>query len=133
MKITLLFTGKTSSAEIKLICDDYRKRLNHYMKTEEVVPDNSSVKITDTQKVKEKEGELILKKITPTDFVVLLDDKGKEFTSVQFAQYMENIFNQRIKNLVFLVICKILKLIWVKKNRKLLFAHCLPLVRLRLP
>jgi len=70
---------------------------------EETVLDNSSVKVTEIQKIKEKEGELLLKKIVPTDFVVLLDDKGKEFTSIQFAQYLESSFNQSIKNICFVV------------------------------
>lgn len=103
MKITLLLLGKTTSPQIKSICDDYRKRINHYLKMEEVIIDNSAIKLADTQKIKDKEGELILKKINHTDFVVLLDDKGKEFTSVQFAQYLEATFNQSIRNLFFVV------------------------------
>ncbi len=103
MKLTLLLIGKTTSAEVKSICDDYRKRINHYTKMEEVVIDNSAIKLSDKQKVKDKEGELILKKIGPTDFVVLLDDKGKEFTSVQFARYLETVFNQSVKNMCFVV------------------------------
>ena len=70
---------------------------------EEVVIDNSAIKLADKQKIKEKEGELIMKKITATDFVVLLDDKGKEFNSVQFSQYLESIFNQSVKNIFFIV------------------------------
>lgn len=103
MKLTLLLVGKTASSDIKAICDDYRKRINHYMKMEEVVIDNSGIKLSDKQKVKEKEGELIMKKISSTDFVILLDDKGKEFSSVQFAQYLENISNQSVKNVFFIV------------------------------
>ena len=103
MKITFLLLGKTTSPEIKSICDDYRKRINHYTKMEEVIIDNSAIKLADKQKIKEKEGELIMKKITATDFVVLLDDKGKEFNSVQFSQYMEGIFNQSVKNIFFIV------------------------------
>lgn len=103
MKITLLLLGKTTSTEIKSICDEYRKRINHYIKMEEVVIDNSAIKLADKQKIKDKEGELILKKINATDFVILLDDKGKEFTSVQFAQYLETTFNQSIKNIFFVV------------------------------
>ena len=102
MKITLLLVGKTSSAEIKNICADYNKRINHYNKMEEVVIDNA-IKISDAQKVKEKEGELILKKIAPGDHVILLDDKGKEYTSVQFAGYLEGLFNQSLKNMFFVV------------------------------
>jgi len=103
MKITLLLVGKTASADIRNICADYTKRINHYTKMEEVVIENSAVKVTGAQKVKEKEGELILKKIAPGDYVILLDDKGKEYTSTQFANYLEGLFNQSIKNIIFIV------------------------------
>jgi 23S rRNA (pseudouridine1915-N3)-methyltransferase len=100
MKITLILTGKTTSADIKSICADYQKRINHYCKMEEVVIE-SGLKSADTKKVKDKEGELILKKIIPGDYVILLDDKGKEFTSTQFAAYLEGLFNQSLKNICF--------------------------------
>lgn len=103
MKITLLLVGKTSSAEIKNICHDYTKRINHYVKMEEVVVENSTLKTSDKKKIKDYEGELILKKIAATDYVILLDDKGKELTSLQFAQYLESIFNQSLKNICFVV------------------------------
>ena len=67
---------------------------------EEVVIE-SGLKSADTKKVKDKEGELILKKIIPGDYVILLDDKGKEFTSTQFAAYLEGLFNQSLKNICF--------------------------------
>ena len=103
MKITLLLIGKTSSAEIKAICADYIKRINHYVKMEEVVIENSTSKISDKKKAKELEGELILKKTAPADFIILLDDKGRELSSLQFAQNLESIFNQSLKNVVFVV------------------------------
>jgi 23S rRNA (pseudouridine1915-N3)-methyltransferase len=103
MKITLLLIGKTSSAEIKAINADYLKRINHYVKIEELVLENSAIKTSDKKKMKELEGELILKKIAATDFVILLDDKGKEFSSLQFAQYLEGLFNQSLKNICFVV------------------------------
>lgn len=103
MKLTFLLIGKTTSPEVKSICDDYRKRINHYTKFEEIVLDNTAIKAPDKQKIKEKEGELILKKIAPGDVVVLLDDKGKEYTSVQFAKYLEGMFNQSVKNIFFVV------------------------------
>ncbi|MFM2306406.1 MAG: hypothetical protein RLZZ367_1075 [Bacteroidota bacterium] len=103
MKLTLIVTGKTASAEIKAICDDYRKRINRYAKFEEIVLDNSSIKAPDTQKIKEKEGELILKKLVPGDYLILLDDKGKDYTSVQFSKYLEGLFNQSVKNVCFVV------------------------------
>lgn len=103
MKVTLLYLGKTSSAEVKAICQEYGKRINRYVKTEEVVLDNSSIKATDKSIVTEKEGELILKKLSPSDYVILLDDKGKEFTSIQFSQYVQGLMNQSHKNIYFIV------------------------------
>lgn len=102
MKITLIVLGKTSSAEVKAICDDYRQRVNHYLKMEEVVLD-AGLKTTDATKIKDREGELILKKLAPGDHLILLDDKGKEFTSLQFAGYIQNLLNQSLKNVVFVV------------------------------
>lgn len=103
MKLTFIVTGKTTSAEVKAICDDYRKRINRYTKFEEIVLDNSSIKQADIAKIKEKEGELILKKLSPTDYLILLDDKGKEYTSIQFAKHLEGLFNQSVKNVCFVV------------------------------
>ena len=70
---------------------------------EEIVIENSSIKSGASQKLKEKEAELALKKIAPGDYVVLLDDKGKELNSLQFAQYMESLFNQSLRNICFIV------------------------------
>lgn len=102
MKITLILVGKTSSADVKSICNDYHKRLSHYTKLEEIVIENG-LKSADVKKVKEKEGELILKKIVVGDYVILLDDKGKEYTSEQFAAFLTGLFNQSLKNICFVV------------------------------
>ncbi len=103
MKITLLVVGKTSSVEIKNLCADYAIRINHYTKFGEITVDDSSVKVRDRNSVKEKEGELLLRKISASDFVILMDERGKEFTSLQFAGYLENIFNRSLKNICFII------------------------------
>ncbi len=103
MKITLLVTGKTTSPEIRSIFDDYAKRINRYARFEEVLLDNNSIRITDREKVKLLEGQLLLKKITPTDFLVLLDENGKEFSSVQFANRLNEWFNQSHKHICFVI------------------------------
>ncbi len=102
MKITLILIGKTTSTDVKSICADYQKRISHYCKMEELVIE-TGLKSADTKKVKDKEGELILKKIVTGDYVIRLDDKGKEFTSTQFASYLEGLFNQSLKNICFVV------------------------------
>lgn len=103
MKITLLTVGKTTMPEVKTLCADYAQRISRYVKFEEMVIENNAIKLTDAIKIKQKEGELILKKITPTDYVVLLDEKGKEYTSVQFANWLEGLFNLSLKNICFIV------------------------------
>lgn len=102
MKITLILVGKTTSQDIKSICADYHKRIGHYCKMEELVIE-TGLKSADNKKIKDKEGELILKKVIPADYVILLDDKGKELTSTQFAAYLEGLFNQSLKNICFVV------------------------------
>jgi len=101
VKISCILVGKTTSPELKSLCDDYARRIQRYAKSEEIIIDNPASKITDVKKAREKEGEAILKRITPNDFVILLDDKGKEFTSLQFAAYLDNLFNQSLKNVCF--------------------------------
>lgn len=103
MKVTFIQVGKTVSKEIKSITDDYSKRVNRYTKFEEVIIDNGSVKVTEPTKVKDKEGELILKKLATTDYVILLDEKGKEYTSVDFAGVITHLTNQSTKNCCFII------------------------------
>jgi 23S rRNA (pseudouridine1915-N3)-methyltransferase len=103
MKITLITLGKTTSLEIKNIFEDYAKRVNRYTKFSEVTIENNAGKTTDVSKTKEKEGELILKKIATGDLMILLDEKGKEFTSEQFAAYLENLISHSRKNICFVI------------------------------
>ncbi|MBL0308592.1 MAG: 23S rRNA (pseudouridine(1915)-N(3))-methyltransferase RlmH [Bacteroidetes bacterium] len=103
MKITLFLNGKTTSPDIKNLCDEYRKRINRYMKMEEIFLEAVNLKSKDISKVKQVEGDGLLKRLTPTDYLILLDDKGKEFTSTRFAEHLESLFNQSLKNLCFAV------------------------------
>lgn len=90
MKITLLSIGKTEDAYIREGIDKYLKRLKHYTKLELVdLPELKNTKALTQDQQKSKEAELLLKKITNTDFVVLLDEKGMELTSSQFASYLD--------------------------------------------
>ncbi len=80
MKIKLLAIGKTDDKNLLQLIDVYQKRLQHYIKFElDVIPDIKNVKNLSESQQKEKEGELILKKLQNTDQLVLLDDKGKHF------------------------------------------------------
>ena len=104
MKITLLVIGKTDNKHLIQLIDDYQKRLNHYVKfTMEVIPDIKNAKNLSKEQQKEKEGELILQKLQQGDQLILLDEKGKEFTSVQFSAYLQKKMNTGLKRLVFVV------------------------------
>jgi 23S rRNA (pseudouridine1915-N3)-methyltransferase len=104
VKIVLMVIGKTDDAWVQEGIDKYSKRLKHYIPFEiEVIPDLKQTKNMSQEQQKEKEGELILSKLQPTDKLVLLDEKGKEYRSVDFAKHLQQQMNSGIKRLVFVV------------------------------
>jgi len=104
MKIKLLAIGKTDHKQLSLLIDEYQNRLKHYIKFEiETIPDLKNAKNLSEIQQKNKEGELILKKIQATDVLVLLDNKGKEFTSIEFSKYLQKKMNAGIKQLVLVI------------------------------
>lgn len=104
MKITLLVVGKTDSAYFAEAISEYQKRLAHYISFDmEIIPDLKNAKNLNEEQQKEKEGELIFKQIQPSDYIVLLDEKGTEFTSLQFASYLEKKMHTVNKRLIFIV------------------------------
>lgn len=104
MKIKLLAIGKTDDKNLIQLIDNYQKRLKHYIKFEfEVIPDIKNAKNLSESQQKEKEGELILKKLENTDQLILLDDKGKVFTSIEFSKYLQKKMNSGIKQLVLVI------------------------------
>ena len=104
MKIKLLAIGKTDNKNLIQLIDEYQKRLKHYIKFElEIIPDIKNVKNLSESQQKEKEGDLILSKLQNTDQLVLLDDKGKDFTSIEFSKYLQKKMNSGIKQLVLVI------------------------------
>ena len=104
MTIKLLAIGKTDSSELQELIDVYQKRLQHYINFEiEIIPDLKKTKNLSEEQQKNKEGELILKKLSPTDALILFDEKGKQYTSIEFSQYLQKKMNSGIKQLVFLI------------------------------
>ncbi len=104
MTIKLLAIGKTDSTELQQLISMYEKRLGHYVNFNlELIPDLKKTKNLSEQKQKEKEGELILKQLAPTDVLVLLDESGKQFSSVEFSSYLQKKMNSGIKQLVFVI------------------------------
>ncbi|MDR1675721.1 MAG: 23S rRNA (pseudouridine(1915)-N(3))-methyltransferase RlmH [Tannerella sp.] len=104
MKITLLMTGKTDTPYWKDALEAYRKRLVHYVPFEvKVIPGVKHVKNGSETQQKEREGELILNSLQAGDVCVLLDEGGTEYTSVQFAAYLERKMHTVAKRLVFVI------------------------------
>jgi 23S rRNA (pseudouridine1915-N3)-methyltransferase len=104
MKITFLTVGKTEDAYLKDGIEKYVKRLKHYTKLLIIEIDElKNTKALTQEQQKAKEAELILRKITPTDHVILLDEKGVELTSQQFAAYIDRKAIGSVANLVFIV------------------------------
>lgn len=104
MNIRLLAIGKTDNKALQTLIDDYTKRLSFYVKFDiDIIPDIKNVKNLSEAQQKEKEGELILSKITPTDHLILLDENGKTFNSVGFSDFLQKKMNAGIKTLVFVI------------------------------
>ena len=104
MTIKLLAIGKTDNKNLQSLIEDYQKRLSFYIKFDlEILPDIKNVKNLSENQQKEKEGELILAKITPTDQLILLDENGKTFSSVAFSEELQKKMNAGLKTLVFVI------------------------------
>ncbi|WP_294819647.1 23S rRNA (pseudouridine(1915)-N(3))-methyltransferase RlmH [uncultured Flavobacterium sp.] len=104
MNIKLLAIGKTDNKALQQLMDDYMKRLSFYVKFElEVIPDIKNAKNMSEAQQKEKEGEIILSKLSPTDQLILLDENGKFFSSVGFSDELQKKMNSGVKTLVFVI------------------------------
>ena len=104
MNIKLLAIGKTDNKALQTLIDDYTKRLSFYIKFDlEIIPDIKNVKNLSESQQKEKEGELILSKLTPTDQLILLDENGIGFSSISFSAYLQKRMNSGTKTLVFVI------------------------------
>ena len=104
MNIKLIAIGKTDNKALQSLIDDYTKRLSFYIKFNlDIIPDIKNVKNLSESQQKEKEGELILSKISPTDNLILLDENGKSFSSVGFSTELQKKMNAGIKTLVFVI------------------------------
>ena len=104
MTIKLITIGKTDNKQLTSLIDDYIKRLGYYIKFSlDIIPDIKNSKNLSEVQQKQKEGELILKKISTTETLILLDENGKQFDSVDFSSYLQKHMNSGIKQLVFVV------------------------------
>ncbi len=104
MKIILLTVGKTNDINLIKLVEEYQNRLKFYIPFESVViPELKNTKNLSVAEQQEKEADLILKQIETTDDIVLLDDKGKLFTSVGFSEFLAKKMLASYKRTVFVV------------------------------
>ena len=104
MKITLFVVGKTDNPNTEGLSQLYIQRLKHYINvTIQVIPDIKNAKNLSESQQKKSEAAAVLKKIHSSDFLCLLDEKGKMLTSVGFAEFLQKKMNSGLKNLVFVV------------------------------
>ncbi|WP_316812971.1 23S rRNA (pseudouridine(1915)-N(3))-methyltransferase RlmH [Pedobacter heparinus] len=104
MKITLLVVGKTEDKYLITGMEKYLNRLKHYIGFNLlVIPELKNTKnLTETQQ-KSKEAELILKQLSNLDAVILLDEKGKKYTSLSFSNYLNKQLIGSVQHLVFII------------------------------
>ena len=104
MKITLLTVGKTDKDWVKQGMDIYVSRLKHYIPFSIIeIPELKNVSALSKEQIKTKEGELILKNIKPADNLVLLDERGKEYSSVELAKVIQDKISYEGKDIVYVI------------------------------
>ena len=104
MKITFLTVGKTTNAHLIKLQEEYQNRLKFYIPFETIIiPELKNTKNLSIQEQKEKEADLILKALDTSDEVILLDEKGKQYTSVGFSEFISKKMLASHKRMVFVV------------------------------
>ena len=104
MKITLLTVGKTDKDWVRQGLDIYVSRLKHYIPFSIVeIPELKNVSALSKDQIKSKEGELILKNIRPSDELVLLDERGRQYTSVELAKVIQDRITYSGRDMVFVI------------------------------
>lgn len=104
MNIKLIAVGKTDNSALQQLIADYEKRLSHYVNFQmQIILDIKNSKSLSEEQQKAKEGELILKNIENSHHLILLDERGKEYTSVGFSEFLQKQMNTGTKQLVFVI------------------------------
>ena len=104
MKATLILVGKTVDKRFAELISEYTNRLKHYISFEiNIIPELKNTKNLTSEQQKNSEAELIIKNLQPSDYVVLLDEHGKEMRSVEMADWMKRKMNTINKRIVFII------------------------------
>ena len=103
MKLEFLWIGKTKDKSFVSIINNYEKRLKHYAKVAITSIKEVPSKNLSTSELKKKEADAILKSLAPSDYVVLLDERGKHFTSRELSEWIQHKQNISIAKIVFII------------------------------
>jgi len=104
VKIKLICVGKTGKKFLEEGEQEYVKRLRYYLTFDRIeLPDVKQSRTLSEEQIKSREGEMIQARIQPGEKVFLLDEKGKEFNSEQFAEFLQKQFNQGGQAIVFVI------------------------------
>jgi 23S rRNA (pseudouridine1915-N3)-methyltransferase len=104
MNVQLIVVGKTEEKWLQEAISQYTGRVGHYVNFKiEVIPSLKNAKNLTDSILKQKEGEMLLSKISNTDYLVVLDENGKQFTSVEFSSNLQGYMNAGHKRVVFMV------------------------------
>ncbi len=102
MNIKLIYIGKNKSNNIEFLVEDYEKKINHFISYSSIGLKNKNQK-TEKKLIQKSESDLILKNIKSNDLVILLDEKGKEFSTMDFSKFISDKMMNRTKNIVFII------------------------------
>ncbi len=104
MDVTLLAIGKTRAGFVLDGIGEYTRRLRHYVPFFlEELPDVKTSKTMSEDMQKTREGELMLSRVSQSDYLVLLDERGTQYTSMEFSRYMEKMMASGRRRIVFAV------------------------------
>ena len=104
MKIQVICVGKTIRSYFVEAENEYLNRLKHYCSVEKIeIPELKNAKSLSVEQIKQEEGKLILKKVDTSDTIFLLDENGKEYSSLGFADFLQKQMNTGTRNLIFVV------------------------------
>lgn len=104
MNLTTICIGKTDEKQIEELISKYENRLPPHWNYRRIeIPDVKNRKNLSEQQQKDKEAEAILQKLQTSDFVVLLDERGKQLNSIEFSEFIQESTNKSVKNLVFII------------------------------
>ncbi len=102
MNIKLIYISKNKSKNIEFLVEDYEKKINHFISYSSIGLKNKNKK-SEKKLIQKSESNLILKNIKNNDLVILLDEKGKEFSTKDFSKFISDKMMNRTKNIVFII------------------------------